>query len=244
MTKPIIGISAGSLTAAGGSFAGGEKMSVNEEYIKAICQAGGVPLIVPTVAEKDSIQAQAGLLDGLLLSGGDDIHPLFYGEEPDSKLGFCDLRRDEHELELIRAVGRRHKPILGICRGIQVLNVAFGGTLYQDLSRMSGNCLQHMQQAKKDVLFHTVTVEKATCLFAIVGTEQLRVNSFHHQAVKEPAAEFIVTARSRDGVIEAIEQRGEDFVLAVQWHPESLLQVQPEMRDLFRYFVKKAKQEK
>ncbi|MEN6566756.1 MAG: gamma-glutamyl-gamma-aminobutyrate hydrolase family protein [Veillonellales bacterium] len=240
MTGPIIGISAGSIIAEGG--AGSEKLSVNEAYIKAICQTGGVPVILPTVSVKKTIEAQAGLLDGLLLSGGGDIHPLFYGEEPDTRLGFCDLRRDEYELALIQAAAGRHKPIFGICRGIQVLNVAFGGTLYQDISRIPGSCLQHTQQARRDTLFHTVIVEKATGLFDIVATESFRVNSFHHQAVKDPAPGFIVSGRTRDGVIEAIEQSGQEFVLGVQWHPEMLLQVRPEMRELFRRFVKKAAQ--
>lgn len=213
--KPIIGITA---------FVEEDLSSrLNVAYSKSIIEAGGIPLIIPIGVEEEAAQILA-LTDGLLLSGGHDVHPFLFGAEPSLKLGKIHPARDTIELALIEAAFQRKMPIFGICRGIQILNVALGGTLYQDIDsdHFSTKLLQHMQQSGRAVATHSVQVIADNLLATIVEQEKIAVNSFHHQAVNVLAEKLKVAAKSSDGIIEAVVHEEMPFCLAVQWHPEEL----------------------
>jgi putative glutamine amidotransferase len=212
---------------------------VNVEYIQAVVAAGGTPIVLPVINNQTAIHRQAQIIDGLLVTGGFDIHPLLYGEEPFERLEFIDPDRDNHEIELVTMAHGLNKPIFGICRGIQLINVAFGGSLYQDISQSPGSYIKHMQKSKREVAGHTVEIMKNSRLYEVFG-EFVVANSFHHQAVKEVAAGFMVNALSKDGIIEGIEKAGANFVVAVQWHPEHMIYRYPVMLNLFKRFVTEA----
>lgn len=212
--KPIIGITA--------DVTKEDKLFVNSEYVEAVLRAGGLPFIIPVGIEGD-VQQIADRLDGLLLTGGNDINPILFNEEPHTHLGEVTPSRDACELPLARYMLTTEKPILGICRGVQILNVAAGGTVYQDLHKQNeGQMLQHAQKAPRSHPSHFVQLEKGSVLEAIAGSERIQVNSFHHQSVKDVASAFKVTAVASDGIIEAVEGTGKQFVVGVQWHPELL----------------------
>ncbi|MEK5069044.1 gamma-glutamyl-gamma-aminobutyrate hydrolase family protein [Sporosarcina sp. FSL K6-1508] len=212
--KPVIGITA--------DVEINDKYFLNSEYVRAIIRAGGLPLIVPVGIEKD-VDQLIGILDGLLLSGGNDINPMLFNEEPHAYLGEVSPSRDSIELELARRMLKTGKPILGICRGLQVLNVAVGGSVYQDLHKQNeGPILQHMQKAPNTHSSHYVQVEKGSLLETLAGSERIQVNSYHHQSLKVVPPVFAVTGVANDGIIEAIEGTDQQFVLGVQWHPELL----------------------
>ena len=241
MNKPIIGITCNSILAENSPIPGMTRVFVSADYINAVTKAGGIPLLLPPLADQADIRGQIAALDGLILSGGLDIDPFLYGEEPWKKLGTVNLYRDEYELPAIKLAAGLNKPMLGICRGLQTINVAHGGTLYQDLSQIEGSPLKHFQTtSERTALWHTVDIEPTSSLSTILNKQTLRVNSYHHQALKAMAPGFIVTARAKDGVIEAIEQQGDAFVLAVQWHPEMLVENNPAMLALFEALVKQA----
>ncbi|MGI6091855.1 MAG: gamma-glutamyl-gamma-aminobutyrate hydrolase family protein [Veillonellaceae bacterium] len=231
MIKPVIGISANILTLDNGA----ERAAVSTEYIKAVSQAGGVPVMLPVITDQESIQQQLKIIDGLILSGGYDVDPLLFGEQPAEKLGYVCPERDFHEIELVRAAALAQIPILGICRGIQLINIAFGGTIYQDLSDVPG-VIKHMQNAKNNIPTHTIEIAENSQLASILGPKAI-VNSFHHQAVKNVAPGFRVTAWTADGVIEAIENSESEFFIGVQWHPEMMAATQPAMHNLLVSFI-------
>ncbi|MPM42419.1 putative glutamine amidotransferase [bioreactor metagenome] len=234
MRKPIIGISANVLTLDNGA----ERAAVSTDYIKAVTEAGGVPVILPVITDMTSIQHQVILIDGLILSGGYDVDPLLFDEQPTEKLGYVYPERDFHEIELVKAAAFAKIPILGICRGIQLINIAFGGTIYQDLSEVPG-VIKHMQNAKNYVPTHTIEIAEKSLLANIIGKRAV-VNSFHHQAVRMVAPGFTITARTLDGVIEAIENPGSEFFVGVQWHPEMMSASRTCMLELLKSFINAA----
>jgi len=234
---PIIGISATLLSIDSGSFIGREQAVVLNDYIESIRLAGAIPIVLPIVQEEEVIHEQMALVDGLLLSGGYDISPLFYKEEPQINLGAFRSDRDKYEIQLVEIARQSRKPILGICRGNQLLNVAFGGTLYQDISTSVSSKLQHSQKAKPDEATHSVHLVRNTQLQSILQEMVVLTNSFHHQAIKDVAPGFIVNAHSVDGIIEGIEWDGELFILGIQWHPELMFLKHPRMFNLFHAFV-------
>jgi putative glutamine amidotransferase len=240
MTKPLIGISGNILVAQSGMFPGMERAFVNCDYVNSIIAGGGTPVILPVINDDEAIETQMKSVDGLILSGGYDVDPLLYGEEPTQKQDFIYPEIDNHDIKLIKAAFRMNKPILGICKGIQILNVAFGGTLYQDLSHIEDCFIMHSQNSKRDMPGHTVEILKETKLHRILG-DNVRTNSFHHQAVKEIAPDFIANAWSKDGVVEGMEMKGERFVLGVQWHPEGMFEKYPIMLKLFEAIVDAAR---
>ncbi len=210
--KPVIGITT--------DVEKDDKHALNKDYIQAIIRAGGLPFIVPVGIEED-IDQVVGMLDGLLLSGGTDINPLLFNEEPHAYLGEVSPSRDSCELELTRRMLLLDKPILGICRGIQILNVAVGGTLYQDLHKQNDRpILQHLQHAPRAHPSHFVQLEKGSLIEEIAGSERIQVNSFHHQSLKDVPSVFNISGIASDGIIESIESSDKQFVLGVQWHPE------------------------
>lgn len=220
--KPVIGLT--------GNFAEGETRLV-ERYYKGIAEAGGVPVVIPPLADKDVIINTLDSLDGLMLTGGGDINPLWAGEEPSPRLHSINRERDEAELLAVRLAYNRQIPMLGICRGIQVLVTALDGEVEQDIAEgmQAGRLtpgghalLKHSQDADRREPTHTVIIEKDSALYGICGTGTLAVNSFHHQSVRKCGARFKVTAVAPDGVIEAIESSEYKSIMGVQWHPEWL----------------------
>jgi putative glutamine amidotransferase len=212
---------------------------VRTAYAKSCERAGLLPILLP-VTEDDAVRVgQLDLIDGLLLSGGVDVDPKWYGEgnvvHPATETP--DDRRDAHEIALIREAIVRDMPILAICRGLQILNVALGGTLIQDLPSEVGAEWTHRQRSHSSEKTHCARVEQGSRLASIVGVENLPINSHHHQAADVPAPGLIVTARADDGVIEALEKPDAKFTVAVQWHPENLSETDAPSRDLFAAFA-------
>ena len=213
-----------------------------EGYYQSILKAGGTPLIIPPYDDTDALINTLDYVDGILLTGGADINPLFLGEDPVKELHGINPRRDRQELLLTQLAADRQIPILGICRGIQTMNAAFGGPLYQDIhSQMAGVRIKHDQDLDRSYASHTVDIEKDTLLHQLFGTDTIAVNSFHHQAVKEAAPGFRVCAYAPDGVIEAIESTEYKSMLGVQWHPECFILKGDEcMMPLFQWLIKEA----
>jgi putative glutamine amidotransferase len=196
---------------------------------------------VPCALDRDAVNDVLQRLDGLIISGGGDLAPSYYNEEPHEQLGAVDPVRDALDAAIIpAALERDDLAVLGICRGIQVINVFCGGTLYQDLSQRESTTLQHRQQAPREHASHEVQVDAGTALCGVLGAATVVVNSFHHQAVREVARDFVVSARSSDGVIEGIELPGHRFCVAVQWHPEHMTEHHPHAKRIFRAFVRAA----
>ena len=252
---PLIGIS------CGGS---ATMTTLKTTYSDAVRLAGGVPVLIPILRDSATVSRLVSHLDGVILSGGEDIDPLYYGEGHLPELGEINAPRDTFDVLLIRTALRQEKPILAICRGEQVLNVALGGTLWQDIpSQIPSSALHHRQKEPSTVATQTVTIDPASRLAGILGATRLDVNSHHHQAVKDLAPGLVVTARSEDGVIEAYESLpdlnvdkilssgtpvGADrfreqgaWILAVQFHPETFTQAgNPTFLKIFQDLVRRA----
>ena len=237
MRRPMIGISASMMTDMEGGFFGCKKTYVYDEYVQSVLRGKGIPIILPMIEDEDVLRAQTECIDGLLLTGGHDVNPLLFGEEPHPDIQDVFPERDEFDRRLIEYMTQQKKPILGICRGEQILNAVHGGTLYQDLSHRDNTFVKHNQQHSPGKPLHTVKIEKNSRLYGILGEEVL-INSFHHLAVKDIAPGFKATAFAKDGVIEAIEKQGEHFVLGVQWHPELLSREYPSMQKIFDEFIR------
>lgn len=240
--KPLIGISMHSEICEKDPFMGEEAICLNTNYIESIRRAGGIPILLPSIEDEEEIWEQMYYIDGLLLSGGYDIQPTLYGEEPHVDLGKICPFRDQYELKALLIAEAQKKPVLGICRGLQLMNVAFAGILYQDISHRSSNTyIQHFQKAQPFVPSHTVELKACTHLYKIFEQEKIMTNSFHHQAIKELAAGFTVNALTKDGVIEGIERENHPFFMGVQWHPEKMTAYCPYMLKLFQHFIEHAK---
>ena len=241
MKKPIIGISASMIFEEKDELFLGDKYScVAHSYVDAIYKSGGIPVVLPILKDISAIREQVKLLDGIVLSGGRDVDPHFYGEEPLEKLQAIFPERDVHELALIKFAVELNKPILGVCRGQQILNVAFGGNLYQDISYMPGEHIKHNQIGSPYQPTHSIKIDKKSTLFKMADKLEVeRVNSFHHQAIKKLADDFKVIATAPDGVIEAIEYSGKEdlFIMAVQFHPEMMYDKNIFARTIFKKFV-------
>ncbi len=210
------------------------RINSNDNYVMSVSRAGGIPYILPVIPDLETVRKQVESVDSIVLSGGYDINPLIYGEEPAAELGTICPERDDYDINVAKIALEMNKPLLGICRGLQVLNVASGGTLIQDISGKKGN-LKHLQSARPDLATHTIDIESETNLHKIIG-KSARVNSFHHQAAEKIAPGFLVSARSKDGVIEAIEKE-DGFAVGVQWHPEIMTGNDDAMLGLFRELI-------
>ena len=238
--RPVIGIT--------GNFEDGQ-LRLGRGYYDSIVAAGGVPLVIPPVADTDVIINSLSRIDGLLLSGGGDVNPLWTGEEPSPLLHGINRERDLPELLITRLAFNRQLPILGICRGIQVLATALGGKVAQDLSEVKSEKMEvksekpevksvkHSQDADRSEPTHSVTIGRGTILSQIYDAPKLFVNSFHHQAVSDGGPRLRVTAVAADGVIEAVESSEYKSILGVQWHPECLAEGAP----LFQWLISRAK---
>lgn len=199
------------------------KCTLLEGYYHSVLEAGGTPVIIPAFEDTDAMVSLLDYIDALVLSGGGDINPLYLGEEPIRELSSINPVRDSQELLLVRLAANRQIPILGICRGIQVMTVALGGKLYQDIYKEAGATLKHSQDTERHTATHSVRIASSSKLAAIFGRTNLHVNSFHHQAVKEAAPGFAVTAVSPDGLIEGVESTQHKSIIGVQWHPECMI---------------------
>lgn len=210
----------------------------NRTYVHAVERAGGVPVLIPLLGALDGLSTLLPRLDGLLLSGGIDIQPHYYSEEPHPKLGEVDPQLDELELALARWAIEEDIPTLGICRGHQVLNVAHGGSLYQDLAEQYAGSLRHPNWDKpRNTLVHRVLVETGSQMEYILGTRELWANSLHHQGVKHPGKGVRITGHAEDGVAELLEVPGHRFMVGVQCHPEELCMGDPVWMRVFTALV-------
>jgi putative glutamine amidotransferase len=206
-------------------------------YPNWVERVGGLPLLLPNLKPELVGPALDGL-DGVLLTGGKDVHPLVYGAEPEKHLGTTDPQRDRFEMPLIRETLARGLPLLAICRGLQALNAAVGGTLRQDLVHDRDAAVQHrMDVVGENAVHHTIEIEPGSLLHRLLGAPRVAVNSWHHQAADRLGDGLRVSARARDGTIEALEGLGEQFVLAVQWHPEVMPASDAVTRAIFEGFI-------
>lgn len=217
-----------------------DRYYLSQAYIKTIEAAGGIPIIFSNLNAGD-IQALSKQVDGFLFTGGDDVDPFYFGEEPSLGNGEITPGRDIFELELARLVLCGLKPVLALCRGIQVLNIAAGGTIFQDIYSQWTKPLQHIQKAPRWHPIHKINIKPEAKLAQLLDTVEVRVNSFHHQAVDQVAPGFIVSATASDGVIEGIENPEHPFMIGVQCHPEWLWEKDSRFLGLFTSFVKEAK---
>jgi putative glutamine amidotransferase len=214
------------------------ELALGLDYPRAIDAAGGIPVVVPPMAASD-FPGLLDRIDGLLLSGGPDLHPSYYGAEPHAFLGPTEPPLDDFELRLLRMADERHLPILAICRGLQALNVSRGGTLFQHLPEDVGGEIQHRQRQPGRVATHAVRIEPGSLLAQTLGETDTGVNSFHHQAARDLGSGLRPVAWAPDGVVEGLEATDREFVLAVQWHAESLT-AREDHQCLFGRFVEAA----
>jgi len=206
-------------------------------YAEAVYRAGGMPLILPFLQAEAEVRELLSRLDGLLLAGGGDVDPSWYGEEPHLNLGRVDPERDAFEILLSRLALAGDVPVLAICRGIQVLAVAGGGALYQHIPSQIKGALQHYQKAPEWYPAHAIHVKPGSKLARLLQASHARVNSYHHQSVKALPRGFQVAAEAGDGVVEAIEGLHHRFALGVQWHPETMWEKDPLALRLFAGLV-------
>ncbi len=233
MKKPVIGIGSDVLTESGMR----DRATMYLTYVEAVRRAGAVPVIVPPQSENVTDLLES--LDGLLLAGGGDCDPAVYGEERHPSVEPMDPRRQSNDLQLARAARESGLPTLGICLGMQVLNIAAGGTLIQDITTQHETDIQHVS-LPEDRVRHQVRIELTSQLGSIVGSSEIDVNSSHHQAVKVLGQGLVVTARADDGIIEGLEDPLHPFYVGVQWHPEDMKDEASAVA-IFRAFIEAAR---
>jgi putative glutamine amidotransferase len=224
--------------------AGVERSSLNAAYLRSVRAAGGLPVLLPPLIGPELAESALAGLEGLLLTGGEDIDPFHYRETPHPRLERVDPERDAFELALFQAAWSHGVPVLAICRGQQLVNVALGGTLWQDLPSERPSQLHHSHPGERTDRTHLVSIVPRSRLRDALAADEVEVNSFHHQAIRELAPRLAVSARASDGLIEGVESSGADpWVLAVQWHPEEFVRESgaPD-RGLFEALVREARQ--
>lgn len=238
---PLIGITTWSIDARAGVYP--RSWGVGERYVLAVAEAGGIPQLIPLLGDdSEMLRRIYDGLDGILFPGGADIDPMEYGAERSPLSGSAEVERDRTELTLARWALEDGKPIFGICRGSQLINVAAGGTLYQDLPTERPGTVEHDFHPpgatnQHDLLAHDAELAPGSRLERILGASCVRVNSTHHQGIREVAPALAASAHAPDGIIEGVESKGDAFVLGVQWHPEDLTTSEPPMRRLFAALV-------
>lgn len=241
--RPIIGVTTQTLQSIDGIPAGlPQSVVMNERYYVAVALVGAAPILIPLLDdEPDALRAVYEACDGILIPGGVDIDPQHFGEEPHEKLGRIDPSRDRTEMQLARWAVEDRKPLLGLCRGLQVLNVALGGTLWQDIEDQYPDAIKHdyfpTHGFERDHLAHEVSLTHGSRLRHLVELDRIPVNSMHHQGIRTLAPALAVSATAPDGLIEAAELPGDHFCIGVQWHPEVFELTDPHTRHVFREFV-------
>ena len=237
---PLIGIPADSsgLEQTRPKANGEATFSLARRYCDAILNAGGLPVIIPHSPSRTQISHLLRRVDGLLISGGDfDIDPIYYGERPTAKLGKIKAQRTFTEIESIALGLRRDLPMLGICGGAQAINIALGGSLYQDIATQLPNAQNHQQGARNHSNHHVIELPRGTLLHKILNRQTLKVNTTHHQAIRELGEGLAINATAPDGLIEGIESTKHSFILGVQWHPEVLARKDAMQRKIFSTFI-------
>jgi putative glutamine amidotransferase len=236
MSLAMIGITCGMKT-----LAGKKVISIPEAYIRAVIKAGGLPVIIPETVSPAELEGLRRRLDGLLLTGGADVDPARFNGKPNPKVYGIDAQRDEVEINLARLAASTSWPFLGICRGIQVINVALGGTLYTDIADQLPEALKHDYDSdtERALEAHPVELETDSALARILGGDTVRVNSLHHQGIENMAAGLRSIGTAPDSLVEAVELPGHPFGLGVQWHPEAMPD-SLQMQALFRAFIEAA----
>lgn len=243
MKDIVIGITGNMAYLNEKSFLGYERLYLSQDYVNSVINANAIPYVLPITENLQVIKEYAKRIDGLIISGGYDVNPKLYNEEPDKLLGEIMPKRDFFESNLIKEVYKLKKPIFGICRGLQLINVVFGGSLYQDLSRADFIKIKHEQDAKWDIAIHSVKL--SGILKSLLNEDIYYVNSFHHQMIKQLANNFDIVAKAKDGAIEAIHYNKDDsFIFAVQWHPEMMTNNDENARKIFNMFVDKVNEVK
>lgn len=241
MRKPVIGVISVSRPFETSYFGKVYKSYVVEEYTDVLRNIGAVPIVLTQVGNED-VKAQLDLVDGVLIVGGADVDPKFYGEKRHEKIGYTNELDDIYHIAMINEIERRDLPFVGICRGYQVFNVAMGGSLYQDVPTQLNMDNVHEQKEPKSTPTHYVRTVKGTKLQDLIG-EKAFVNSFHHQAIKSVGTKLQVSAYSvEDDIIEAVEHKNARFMVGVQWHPEQLVKQDQSMMPLFKQFIEAAKE--
>jgi putative glutamine amidotransferase len=239
--RPVIGVATQTLEAIPSQLP--RCWVMGQQYVRVLTAAGAVPWVIPLLQNDEQTLRQIyDRLDGVFLTGGVDVEPSCYGEPRHERCGETDPPRDWTELALLRWAMRDGKPVLGVCRGVQVINVAAGGSLYQDLhaqypQAIKHDCFPHAGGYTRTSLVHTVRIERGSRLGRILGSDEMTVNSMHHQAIKQLAPGLVASAFAPDGLIEGIEGSNGQFLVGVQWHPEELVESDPVMRRLFSAFV-------
>jgi putative glutamine amidotransferase len=220
-TRPLIGLTSWTRRVRSGA-----KDRFNEAvprgYTQGVEGASGLPVLLPNSDDVSLAPDYIARVDGLLLTGGDDVHPRLYGEAPHPRIDLVDERRDAFEIALLQAAREREMPVFGICRGLQIINVALGGDLYQDVPSQADSAVGHAQKTLREGPWHEVEIRPGTRLAEILGETRTAVNSYHHQACRRVAQGLVATAATADGLVEAVEDPTHPFFLAVQWHPEVL----------------------
>jgi putative glutamine amidotransferase len=213
--------------------------SIKNLYCEALVEAGAAPVVLPLSTNEHLYDIYIDRCDGLMVTGGPDIDAAYYGENNMPCNGEISPYRDVMELSLIKKAIQNNKPVLGICRGVQIINVAMGGTLYQDIHEQlkDRQLIKHDQNAPRWYTTHEVVIKKETFMWEVFNSEKTLVNSFHHQAVKDIAPDFEATAWSEDGIVECIEYRKDCFAAGVQWHPEDLWKRNAAHHELFKKFA-------
>jgi|SRR5690625_2527416 len=211
----------------------------NIENAEAIIRVGGLPYLLPYVTCNRDILRIVNIIDGLYVAGGNDVDPKYFNETPHEEIGEINPTRDIFELHLLKMMFKRNKPVLGVCKGMQMINVALGGDLYQDISsQYKDELIQHKQRAKIVHPTHPIDVKTGTKLYRMIKKKNVYVNSYHHQAVRRLGRNVIVSSYATDGVIEAIESTAHTFVIGVQWHPECLIVSEdPSFLALYEFFI-------
>jgi putative glutamine amidotransferase len=233
MLKPLIGLTTTRMPTPSGRPAFG----INEPYVKSVVNASGLPLLIPLDISDDDLDLLLPRLDGVLFTGGYDIDPQQYGAQPHPKVKGVDADRDRVEIHLVHTMIQSGKPFFGICRGCQIINIALGGTLYEDLpDQLPGEVHHDNHDHPRNFLAHSVDIQSGSILAQILASNHIQVNSLHHQGVRNLAPVLQATAIALDGLIEAFELPGHSFGLAVQWHPEELPEHE-DMRILFQAFI-------
>lgn len=210
-------------------------------YLEGVLEAGGLPAMLPLTADRSMLEQIAGEWDGFLFTGGQDVSPAVYGQQALPVCGECSPLRDDMERGLLSLALERDKPVFGICRGIQLINAALGGTLYQDLPTQAPSDVEHHQSPPYDRPVHQVELVEDTPLYALLNKRVLSVNSYHHQAVRDLAPGLRAMAYSADGLVEAVYAPGKKYLWAVQWHPEFSFRRDSDSKKLFQSFVDAAK---